>query len=80
MLGEVIWNAAIVQAPSDVHVSNCRLFSPRILDSANNILRIRARLFQDSVHNLTEFNLTDQYGKLSALFSINRQGKCSNSA
>ncbi|KAH3768189.1 hypothetical protein DPMN_169401, partial [Dreissena polymorpha] len=46
----------------------------RILGPDNRILQIRAKLFQDTVSNLTEFSLTDEQGKLSSLFSINRQG------
>ncbi|WAR12271.1 CADN-like protein, partial [Mya arenaria] len=46
----------------------------RILGVDDRILKIRAKLFQDTVSNVTEFNLTDQNGKLSSLFSINRQG------
>jgi hypothetical protein len=40
----------------------------------NNFLRIRLKLFQDSVHNKTTFNLTKANGILSGLFSITSTG------
>ncbi|XP_060579771.1 LOW QUALITY PROTEIN: neural-cadherin-like [Ruditapes philippinarum] len=46
----------------------------KILDMDNNFLRIRLKLFQDSVHNKTTFNLTKANGKLSGLFSITSTG------